>query len=38
MIEQPPPILGSWNRLYVALITVLALQVFVYALITAAYA
>lgn len=30
--EEPPPVLGSWRKLYLVVLGVLALQVVVYAL------
>lgn len=32
--DEPPPILGSWSRLYWLLIIVLAVQVLLYAWLT----
>lgn len=37
-LEEPPPVLGTWNRLYALVIGVLAVQILVYWLITRAYA
>lgn len=38
MLDEPPPLLGSWNRLYAALLGFLALQIVIYAWVTAVYA
>lgn len=37
-VDDPPPVMGTWNRLYALVLTVLAVQIVVYWMITAAYA
>lgn len=35
--EEPPPLLGTWNRLYGVLLTTLVLQIVFFWLLTRAY-